>query len=59
MKAEMEAHQETMMAITKAGLEEMKSVAENQEVPKEEAAVETVGALDRNADRHLAVGRCR
>jgi hypothetical protein len=38
----------------------MKSVAEQQEVPKEEAAVETIGALeDRCGDRHLALGRRR
>lgn len=42
----------------KAGLEEMKSVAEHQVIPKEEAAVETVRALNKwHGDRHLAV-RC-
>jgi hypothetical protein len=35
-------------------------VSEHQEVPKEEAAVESIGSLeDRNRDQHLAVGRCR
>jgi hypothetical protein len=44
---------------TGANPEEMKAVAEHQEVPKEEAAVETIGALgDRYRDRHLDVG-CR
>jgi hypothetical protein len=39
--------------------EEMKSVAEHQEVPKEEAAIEMIGALkDRSVDRRLAVRRC-
>jgi hypothetical protein len=38
----------------------MKSIAEHQEVPKEEAAVETIGALeDRYGDRHLAIGCLR
>jgi hypothetical protein len=40
--------------------EEVKSVSENQEVPNEDAAVETTGALeDRYGDRNLAVGRRR
>jgi hypothetical protein len=43
MKAEMEAHQEKMMAIMKSGLEDMKSVAEHQEVPKEGTTVENIG----------------
>jgi hypothetical protein len=52
------AGQEEMMAIMKAGLGEMKSVAKHQEVSKEEANVETIEALeDRNGDRLLAVGR--
>jgi hypothetical protein len=50
---EIKAHQERVMAITKASLEEMKSVAEHQDVPKEEATEETIEAL---VDRHLAVG---
>jgi hypothetical protein len=37
MRAEMKGHEEKMMAILKANLKEMKSVAEYQEVPKEEA----------------------
>jgi phosphotransferase system HPr-like phosphotransfer protein len=41
----MKAHQERMMAIMKVGLEEMKSVEEHREAPKEEAAVETIRAL--------------
>jgi hypothetical protein len=41
-----------------ANPEEMKSVAEHQEVPNEEAEVETVGPLeDRHVDRHPAAGR--
>jgi hypothetical protein len=56
VRAEMKAHEERMMAILKAGLEEMKSVAEHQVVPKEEATVETVRALNKwHMDRHLAV----
>jgi hypothetical protein len=48
-----------MMAMMKAGMEEMKSVVEHQEVPKEEATVETVVALeDQYGDWHLAVGHC-
>jgi hypothetical protein len=42
MRAETKAHQERMTAILKASLEEMKSIAEHQEVPKEEAADETI-----------------
>jgi hypothetical protein len=59
MKAEMKAHQERMMTIMKADLEEIESESEHQEVPREEAAVETIGTLeDRYAFRHLDVG-CR
>jgi hypothetical protein len=37
--------------------EEMKSIVEHREVPKEEAAVDTVAVLeDRYGDRYLAVG---
>jgi hypothetical protein len=37
-----------------------KAVAEQQEVPKEEAAVGTIGSLeDQYGDRHLAVGHCQ
>jgi hypothetical protein len=57
MRVEMKANEERM-AILKAGLEEMKSIVEHQEVSKEEAAVETFGTLkNRYGDRHLAVGR--
>jgi hypothetical protein len=39
---------------------EIANVAEHQEIPKEEAAVESIGALeDRYGDRHLAVGHRR
>jgi hypothetical protein len=39
---------------------EMKSVAVHQEVPNEEAEVETIGAPEeRHRGRHLAVGRRR
>jgi hypothetical protein len=41
----MKAHRERMMAIMKATLAEMKCVVEHQEVPKGEAAVETIRAL--------------
>jgi hypothetical protein len=58
MKVLLNAGHEELMAIMKAGLEEMKSIAEHQEVPKEVAAVETIGALkDQYGDRHLAIGR--
>jgi hypothetical protein len=54
-KGEMKAHKERMMAIMKAGLEEMKSIGEHREVPKEEAAVETIRALkDWSGERCLA-----
>jgi hypothetical protein len=40
-----------------ANPEEKESLAEHQEVPNEEASVETIGALDdKYGDRHLAVG---
>jgi hypothetical protein len=39
---------------------EIESDAAHKEVPKEEAAAKTVGALKkRHGDRHLAVGCCR
>jgi hypothetical protein len=39
---------------------EAESVAVHVEVPKEEAAVETIGALKKqHGDRHMAVGRRR
>jgi hypothetical protein len=43
-----------------ANREKSDAVAEHQEAPKQEAAVETIEALqDRCGDRHLAVGRRR
>jgi hypothetical protein len=43
-----------------ANPEEKDTVAEQQEVPKEETAMKTFGALKkRHGDRHLAVGRHR
>jgi hypothetical protein len=40
-----------------ANLEEIESKAEHEEVPKEEAIVETFGALkERYGDQHQAVG---
>jgi hypothetical protein len=40
--------------------EEIKSVAEHQEVPKEELTVVMIGALKEHyGDRHLAIGRRR
>jgi hypothetical protein len=53
----MRAQQEIIMAIMKAGLEEMKSITRHQDVPKEQAPMETIRALqDRYGDLHLAVG---
>jgi hypothetical protein len=46
MIAEIKAGHGKMKAIMKASLEEMKSVADYQEVPNEKAAVETVRALE-------------
>jgi hypothetical protein len=58
MEAIMNAHYERMIAIIKTGLEEMKSVAEHQEVPKEDASVKSSGAIKkRHRCRHLAAGR--
>jgi hypothetical protein len=72
MKADIETCQKQREAESKTDLEEMdatdveanpeemKSLAEHLEVPKEGAAVETIGALeDRQGDRHLAVERRR
>jgi hypothetical protein len=43
-----------------ANREKSEAVAENQEIPTEEAEVETVGTLkDRYRDQHLAIGRRR
>jgi hypothetical protein len=40
--------------------EKFEAVADHQEIRNEEAAVETIRALeDRYGDWHLAVGRCR
>jgi hypothetical protein len=40
--------------------EEKEAVADNQEVPNEEATVETIGTLEeRYRDRHLAIGSHR
>jgi hypothetical protein len=58
---EMEAGHEELMAIMKTtdletNREKSECGSEHLEVPKEEAAVETIGALvDRHGDRHLAV----
>jgi hypothetical protein len=46
MKALLNTGYMEMMVIIKADLEEMKYVAEHQEVPKEDATVETIGALE-------------
>jgi hypothetical protein len=51
---------ETYPRKMEANPEEMKSIAVHQEVPKEGAAVQNIGALvDRYGDRHLAAGHCR
>jgi hypothetical protein len=43
-----------------ASQEKLDTVVGHQEEPKEEAAVETIRALEgRYGDRHLAVGRCQ
>jgi hypothetical protein len=43
---------------SEASWEKLEAVAEHQGVHKEEAAVETIGALvDQYGDQHLAVGR--
>jgi hypothetical protein len=72
--ANLDAHQERMIAKMDASIEGLEAcvgrlqanrensdaVAKHQEVPNEEAEVETVGALkDRYGDWHLAVGRGR
>jgi hypothetical protein len=54
---EMKAHQERMMAIIKTGLEEMKTVAVDEEVVKEEATMKPVRALKkRHRGWHLVAG---
>jgi hypothetical protein len=59
MKADREA-METYAEKMEASPDEMKSVAVHEEVPKEEIAANTFGALKkRHGDRHLAVGRHR
>jgi hypothetical protein len=63
MMAKLDDHHERMTARMDAQLEkteETESESTHQEVPKEEAAVETFGALkERYGDRHLAVERRR
>jgi hypothetical protein len=73
MIAKLDGHHERMTARTDSQLEKMNASLEkmgvteeiepestHQEVPKEEAAVETFGALkERYRDRHLAVGSRR
>jgi hypothetical protein len=55
-KEKLEAHPEKVEANPK----EMKPVAVHEEIRKEEAAVETFGALKKwHGDQHLAVGRRR
>jgi hypothetical protein len=57
MKANLE---EVKAKDLEANPEEIKSKSEHQDVSKEEATVETTGALeDRYGDRHLAIGCCR
>jgi hypothetical protein len=41
IKFKVKARQEKMMAIMKAGLEELKSVVEHEDVPKEEARAQS------------------
>lgn len=56
MKSTVSAILEEMEATNlEANLEEIESESEHQEVPNEEAAVETAGTLE---DQHLAVGGC-
>jgi hypothetical protein len=58
INAVLKANEERMMAILKVGLEEMKSVAEHQEVPKEEAPDKSSGTMKkRHRGRNLAAGR--
>jgi hypothetical protein len=59
LRNKMWTSQEEMKAMLEANPEEIKCVAEDQEVPNELAAVEMIGALkDRSGDRHLTVRRC-
>jgi hypothetical protein len=70
MVAKLDAHHERMMARMNSQLEnteatdleanpeEIQSKTEREEVPKEEAAVETFGALkEQYGEQHLVVGR--
>jgi hypothetical protein len=72
MTAKMKAHHEERMAVMRADRgeskaypekreaipEEIESESEHQEVPKEEAAVKSFGALKKqHGDRNLSVGR--
>jgi hypothetical protein len=53
---EMKVMLEACLVKMEANPEEIKSVAEHQEVPNEEVAVEMIGALkNRSGNRHLAV----
>jgi hypothetical protein len=67
LASQIDVNQKEMKTMLDACLEklvanpgELKSVAVHEEVPKEEVAVETFGALKkRHEDRHPAVGRSR
>jgi hypothetical protein len=64
MKASQEgmgAHQEKLGIMDlEVNPEEVEVIAENQEVPNEEVAVETIRALeDQYGDQHLALGHCQ
>jgi hypothetical protein len=47
MRADVNSYYERMIAIRKTGLEEMKAVAEHQEIPAEEGAVKSSGTTRR------------
>lgn len=54
IRSDMNTHYERMMAIIETGLQEMKTVAEHQEVAMEEAAVKSLGTMKkRHSGRHL------
>jgi predicted dinucleotide-utilizing enzyme len=70
MMAKLDAHHERIMArmdyqlekidttVMEASREKSEAIVEQQDVPKEGAAVETIGALeDRYGDWHLVIGR--
>jgi hypothetical protein len=68
LKAAVKASHERIEALMNVSLEkmkelasvEMKSVVVHEEVPKEDAAAKTGGALNKqHGDRNLAVGRCK